>query len=170
MNREPESELVEVEVVPMPREQVGPFLLLGVDKTASAEEIEAAWAQRVLWARKGQIAVPLEDINWAREVLTDPAKRRQADLSSLNPDTASGILQQLNEQYGQGIPRWIPYDDQRLLAEEPPPIPLPTVAEILADVAPPALPDAMPAVSELLQELAGGPLDPWGPEVAAASR
>src|SRR5205807_1510662 len=77
-----------VELAPLPREQVGPFLLLGVAKDADAETIEAHWAQRVLWARQGKTHVPLEDIHWARQVLRDPERRLAADAASLNPDTA----------------------------------------------------------------------------------
>src|SRR5688572_1680666 len=68
-----------LKLAPLPRNQVGPFLILGVDKDAPRDAIEAAWAQRLIWARKGQTPVPLEDINWAREVLNDPDRRLRAD-------------------------------------------------------------------------------------------
>src|SRR5262249_35670404 len=55
-----------VELASLPREQVGPFLILGVPKDADAETIEAHWAQRVLWARQGKSRISLEDIHWAR--------------------------------------------------------------------------------------------------------
>ena len=58
-----------LKLAPLPRNQIGPFLILGVDKDASKEVIEAAWAQRLIWARKGQFTIPLEDINWARTIL-----------------------------------------------------------------------------------------------------
>ena len=67
-----EHEPVVLELAALPREQLGPFLLLGLDKNADAEAIEASWAQRVIWARKNQIRTPLGDINWAREVVNDP--------------------------------------------------------------------------------------------------
>ena len=73
------QEPIVLELAPLPREQVGPFLILGVDKDAGPEQIEANWARRVVWARKGQLDVPLQDVNWAREVLGDHAKRVQAD-------------------------------------------------------------------------------------------
>ena len=63
-----------LKLAPLPRTQVGPFLILGVDKSATREIVEAAWAQRIIWARKGLIQTPLEDINWARDVLNDPRK------------------------------------------------------------------------------------------------
>ena len=59
-----EHEPVVLELAALPREQLGPFLLLGLDKNADAEAIEASWAQRVIWARKNQIRTPLGDINW----------------------------------------------------------------------------------------------------------
>src|SRR3954454_19589645 len=73
-----------VELAPLPREQVGPFILLGVPKDADTETIESHWAQRVIWARRGQTRTALEDIHWAREVLRDPERRVAADLDSLN--------------------------------------------------------------------------------------
>src|SRR6266436_4167866 len=91
---------VVLELAPLPREQIGPFLLLGLDKDAGPEQIEAHWAQRILWARKKQILVPLSDINWARAVLVDPERRVRADVTSLNTDSAAGVLRQLAEQYG----------------------------------------------------------------------
>ena len=64
-----------LEVAALPREQIGPFLILGVDKDATNAEIEAHWAQRLIWARAKQIRVPLEDVNWAKEILLDREKR-----------------------------------------------------------------------------------------------
>ena len=50
------QEPVLLELAPLPREKIGPFILLGLEKDASPEEIEAHWAQRVIWARKNHIA------------------------------------------------------------------------------------------------------------------
>src|SRR5881394_572641 len=88
-----------LKLAPLPRTQVGPFLILGVDKDATKDEIEAAWAQRLIWARKGQTPVPPEDINWAREVLCDPERRLRADVVSLTVDTADGTLRKLRQQF-----------------------------------------------------------------------
>ena len=84
-----------LELAPLPREQMGPFVVLGVDKDADREQIEAAWAQRVIAARKAQVKVPLEDINWAREVVNDPERRPRAEVTSINPDTGDGTLRRL---------------------------------------------------------------------------
>ena len=65
------EEPVVLEVATLPREKVGPFLLLGVDKDADQEQIEAHWAQRVIWARKNQVNAALQEINWAREIIND---------------------------------------------------------------------------------------------------
>src|SRR5882672_1227104 len=73
-----------LELAFLPRDQIGPFLLLGVDKTGGKDQIEANWAQRLIWARKNLTTTALEDINWAREVLNDPDKRVRADAASLN--------------------------------------------------------------------------------------
>src|SRR5205814_8819347 len=77
------NEPVLLELAHLPREQVGPFLLLGLDKDAGKEHIEANWAERIKWARKQQTNLTLEEINWARELLTDPARRLAADATSL---------------------------------------------------------------------------------------
>src|SRR5438067_2860192 len=89
-----------VELASLPREQVGPFLILGVPKDADAETIEAHWAQRVLWARQGKTRIPLEDIHWARSVLRDPEQRLAADAASLNLDVAGDELRRLARLYG----------------------------------------------------------------------
>src|SRR5918999_1359474 len=73
-----------LELAPLPREQVGPFLLLGLDKTAVKEAIDAAWAQRLIWARKG---------------INDPDRRVRADASSLNLDLAEGVMRKLADRF-----------------------------------------------------------------------
>src|SRR5438132_12560277 len=98
------QEPIMLDLAPLPREQLGPFMLLGVEKSADAEQVEAHWAQRVIWARKKQIDVALEEINWAREVLRDPERRLQADLTSLNADTADATVARLAQQYGAAGP------------------------------------------------------------------
>src|SRR6516164_5423460 len=91
---------VVLELATLPRDQVGPFLLLGLKKEASKEQVEANWADRLRWARRQQLKVPLEDVNWARDVLNDPDRRIRADAASLNADTSEGVLTQLARRYG----------------------------------------------------------------------
>jgi hypothetical protein len=79
MSRLPPPLPVMLDLAPLPRSQVGPFLILGVAKDADREALEANWAQRLIWARKNLIKVPLEDINWARELINDPDARLRAD-------------------------------------------------------------------------------------------
>ncbi|MBI1917922.1 MAG: hypothetical protein HYS12_24780 [Planctomycetes bacterium] len=93
-------EPVLLELATLPREQMGPFLMLGLEKDASKDDIEAHWAERVKWARKGQFNVPLEDINWARELVTDTAKRPGADAASLNADTVDGSVARVTRRFG----------------------------------------------------------------------
>src|SRR6266540_3297825 len=123
MNKKPAAAPVVLELAPIPREQVGPFLLLGVDKTADKDQIEANWAQRVIWARKNQIKVPLEDVNWARETINDPEKRVRADTASLNLDTTDGVLRQLADRYAdpRTALRCQPLDVEKPLADYTPP-------------------------------------------------
>src|SRR6516165_3377225 len=94
------SEPVVLELASLPREQVGPFLLLGLDKAASRAEVDAHWAERVKWARKLSVKVPLEDVNWARELLADGDRWVRADAASLNADTCEGLLATLARRYG----------------------------------------------------------------------
>ena len=75
-----------IELAPLKRDRIGPFLLLGAAKDADADTIEARWAQSVLWARQGKTKVPLGDVHWAREVLRDTEQRLTADVASLNAE------------------------------------------------------------------------------------
>ena len=157
MSQKPDP--VVLELAPLPREQIGPFMLLGVEKSADAEQVEAHWAQRVIWARKKQIDVALEEINWAREVLRDPERRLQADLTSLNTDTADATVARLTQHYGAAGPTWKPLDVERRLQDYRPAAEVPDVQEVL-----PALPDVpreAPAVAPLLDQFVSQPLDPW---------
>lgn len=154
---------VVLELAPLPREQLGPFLLLGVDKTADKEQIEASWAQRILWARKNQIRLALADINWAREVLHDADRRVRADAASLNPDTTAGVLGRLVQQDGPGGtgPAWQPLDEEKSLADYVPATEVPDVAEVRAAITVPDVPAEAPIVPQLLQQLVQEPVHPW---------
>src|SRR3954453_283806 len=94
------SEPVVLDLASVSREQMGPFLMLGLDKTADKTSIEKHWADRVRWAGGGQVKVGLEDVNWAREVLGDVEKRIKADASSINADTTDVLLAQLSQGFG----------------------------------------------------------------------
>ena len=71
------GEPVILELASLPREQTGPFLLLGLDKTADKEQIDRNWADRVRWALRQPplIKVAREDVNWAHEILKEIDKR-----------------------------------------------------------------------------------------------
>jgi hypothetical protein len=157
-NQEP----VVLELAPLPREQIGPFLLLGVDKDADREEIEANWARRVIWARKQQSRIALEDINWAREVINDAERRVRADAASLNADTSEAVLRRISRRYGgQGGLDWQPLDVEKPLEDYTPAVEVPDPQAVLADITVPAVPEEVPAVAGLLKQLAAEPLDPW---------
>jgi hypothetical protein len=159
------SEPIVLELASLSREQIGPFLLLGLDKDADKEAIEAHWADRLKWARKGQIRVPLEDVNWAREALGDPERRARLDAASLNLDTRDGLLSQLGNHYGANGGKvscaWQPLDREKNLADYAPPAEVPEVDVIRAGLAVPELPETAPAVLPLLERLVQAPLDPW---------
>ena len=152
---------VVLELAPLPREQVGPFLLLGVEKTAGKEQIEANWAQRIIWARKAQIKTPLEDVNWAREVIQDAERRIRADAASLNPDTTAAALARVVERYGGQQAGGRPLDVEKALADYTPAVEVPDPAAERAAVAVPDVPQEVPAARVLLEQFAAAPLDPW---------
>jgi hypothetical protein len=157
-------EPIVLELAPLPREEIGPFLLLGLSKTADKEEIEANWAQRVIWARKKQFRIPLEDVNWAREVISDSERRVRADVSGLNVDTADRILERLMERYG-GLkskgPGWQPLDWEKPLADYSPSIEVPDPNEVKSAIRLPDLPQEVPAMRRMLEHFLREPLDPW---------
>src|SRR5580704_12355640 len=121
-----------LELAALPREQVGPFLLLGLEKTADKDQIEASWARRIIWARKDQIKVALEDINWAREVLNDKDRRIRADAASLNLDTTDGLLRDLVDRYGgeAAAARCKPLDIEKNLADFRLPVEMPDLEAV----------------------------------------
>jgi hypothetical protein len=163
------SEPIVLDLATLPREQLGPFLLLGLDKSADKDQIEANWAERLKWARKGQMKVPLEDINWAKDVLNERDRRIRADAASFNTDLTDSVLGQLAYRYGvtgnrQGH-RWDPLDVEKDLANYTPPADVPDKEEIRSALTVPDVPQEMPAVATLLERLAQVALDPWGYEL-----
>jgi hypothetical protein len=155
---------VMLQLAPLPRTQVGPFLILGVDKDADRTAIEASWAQRLIWARKGLTRSPLEDVNWAREVMSSYEQRLRADAVGLNVDTADGTLKKLRQRFqgktGGGVSAR-PLDLEKWLADYVPAMLVPTVDEVRAGIHVPELPREVPAVRVLLAEYAQVPVDPW---------
>lgn len=163
------AEPVVLELAALPREQVGPFLLLGLDKTADKETIDAHWAERLKWARKKLSKVPLEDINWAREILSDVERRIRADAASLNIDTTDGMLAQLAQRYGvlegKVVRTWEALDSEKALADYRPPVELPDAEAVRAALIVPEIPEEVPAVPLLLERLVQQPLDPWAVDI-----
>src|SRR5436190_11562664 len=127
MSKSPTAGPVVLELAPMPREQIGPFLLLGLDKTADKKAIDANWAQRIKWARRNILKAPLEDINWARDIVSDLDRRIRADAASFNIDTTEGVLHRLAERYENSKPAAAcqPLDVEKALADYTPPAELP---------------------------------------------
>jgi hypothetical protein len=158
-------EPVVLELATLPREQIGPFLLLGLDKTADKETLDAHWAERLKWARKGLSKVPLEDINWAREILNDMERRIRADAASLNVDTTDGVLAQFAERYGvqegRAARTWQPLDSEKTLGDYRPPAEVPDADAVRTALMVPEVPEEVPAISFLLERLVQQPLDPW---------
>lgn len=160
---EPETPVV-LEVEGLPREQVGPFVLLGVGKEITAEAAVAAHTERIRLAREGKLALAPGDIDWALEQLTDPDRRAAADAGSLNLDTSAGDLARLRARYPAGRPAWEPVPAP-LLAVDGPDADLPDSAGVRAALPVPVPPAELPAADRLLRELVEGPIDPWGESV-----
>ena len=114
--------------------------------------------------RKGLTKCPLEDINWAREILNDADLRIRADAVSLNIDTTDGVLKKLRERF-QGkeqLPAGCrPIDIEKNLADYQPPLELPDVREVRRQIPPPQIPHEVPAVKDILEEFVRQPIDPW---------
>ena len=163
---------VVLELAALPREQVGPFLLLGLEKTADKERIEAHWAKRIIWARKEQIKVALEDINWAREVLNDKDRRIRADAASLNLDTTEGVLRDLVERYGGDATAALckPLDIEKNLADFSLQVELPDLEAVRNAIAVPDIPEEVPAVRDILERFLQEPLDPWNLPLSTAPK
>jgi hypothetical protein len=167
------SEPVVLELAALPREQMGPFLLLGIDKSASKESIEEHWAERLKWARRQLIRVPLEDINWARDVLNDPEKRLKYDAGCVNADTTDSVIANLARRFGlegggQASRMWQPLDDEKALANYAPPAEIPDQVAVRAAIVAPDIPPDVPAAVALLARLVDAAIDPWGLELPPA--
>jgi hypothetical protein len=171
MAKSPEPVVLELAV--LAREQVGPFLLLGLDKAAEKSEIETHWADRVKWARRQMIKVPLEDVNWAREMLNDTERRVRADAASLNADTTDSVVAGLSRRYGleggQARRMWQPLDSEKPLADYIPAAEVPEIAAVRDGLVVAPVPEEVPAVPSLLERLAQQPLDPWALELPPAT-
>ena len=161
---------VMLQLAPLPRTQIGPYLILGVDKDADKETIESQWAQRLIWARKGMTRASLEDVNWAREVMSSTEQRIRADAVSLNLDTTDGTLRKLRERFQGKRPSEVgarPIDVEKWLGDYVPAAPVPTVEELRQNVRVPELPREVPAVRVLLESFARATVDPWQGELDA---
>jgi hypothetical protein len=164
-----DDEPVVLELIPLPREQIGPFLLLGLEKTATPVQIEAHWAQRVLWSRKGRIRTPLEDVNWARQALRDADQRAVFESATLNVVLSDGYLHQLAERFGiegrpgsQTRPLWKPCQEGDAVSEKPlAPGEVPDPQELIESVALPPVDQSFPSVAALLRKAVQSPVDPW---------
>ncbi len=167
-----QTEPVVLDLAPLPRDKIGPFLILGLEKDASKEQMEANWARRLIWSRKNQIRVPLEDINWAKEIVADFERRTRADCCSLNMDVIDGVIRQITQRYGSGQttarPRWRPLDVEKPVNCYAPAVEAPSWEQVRASITPPSIPEEAPAVKALLDQLLQQPLDPWSVELPGA--
>jgi hypothetical protein len=163
------SEPVVLELAALPREQMGPFLILGLDKSAGKKAIEEHWADRLKWARRNQVKVALEDINWARETLKDNERRIKFDAASINVDSTDGVMAELSGRYGleggQAARMWQPLDSEKDLAEYSPAADVPSLAGVKETIRVPEVPEEMPAALVLLEQLTQQALDPWAVEL-----
>src|SRR5206468_390414 len=166
------NEPVVLDLASLPREQMGPFLILGLDKASARTDVDEHWADRVKWARRNLIKVPLEDVNWARETLNDTDKRLKADVASLNADTADGLVAALARRYGAdggSVSRqWQPLDSEKPLADYSPTADVPDLVAVRDGITMPVLPDEVAGGLALLDQLTSVKLDPWALELPPA--
>ena len=160
------NEPVVLELAPLPREQIGPFLILGIEKDATLDQVEAGWAARLKQARRQSGDVGLEEINWAREVLKDPDKRVRADAGSLNVDTTDRILKGLAERFSgpaSGSAAWQPRECEKDLRDYTPAVEMPDAEAVRAAIVVPMPARETPFVARLLEEVAANAahIDPW---------
>jgi len=159
---------VVLDLAPLPREQVGPFLMLGLPKEATKEQLEENWSLRVIWARRGTLKVPLEDVNWARDILNDKDRRLKADVASFNLDACDSLVRSLVRRYTggtKGALLWQPLECEKPLADYEPPADVPTIESVRSAVVVPELPEDVPAVTPLIRQLAQANLDPWNLDI-----
>lgn len=169
----PGSAPVVLELASLPREQMGPFLLLGLDKAAPAPTVERNWADRLKWARRNLVKVPLEDINWARETLNDPERRIKFDAGSLNLDSTDQTLHELARRYGLSggkvARQWQALDVEKALEGYTPTVEIPAQAGVANQIAAIEVPEEMPAARALLEDLARQVIDPWAGDLLPRS-
>jgi hypothetical protein len=99
---------------PIDRDDVGPFIVLGVDKDVDAATLHARVAERLRQIDRGECRFTRADVEWARDVLRDRKSRLRADVDHLNPDLASGALGRLARLYhlDGAPPGWEPLDPE----------------------------------------------------------
>jgi hypothetical protein len=164
-------EPIVLELAALSREQMGPYLLLGLDKSADKERIDKHWADRVKWALRQppQCKASREDVNWAHELLKEIDRRIRSDVTSLNTDTADGVIGQLCNRFGvnggQPTRGWQPLDKEKPLADYAPSAEVPNAGEVRAALVVPETPEEMPFAATLLERLAQQEIDPWAVEL-----
>lgn len=159
-NQPPSLPVLLAEIASLPRHQVGPFLILGLPKDASKDDIEAGWARKVIQARRNLTATPLEDINWSREVLNDSSRRHLADASTLNIDTSDGTLRRLDAATS-GRNGCRPIDVEKDFADYRPDVAIPSTEELRQTIALPEIPQEVPAAGLFLETVRREAIDPW---------
>ena len=123
--------------------------------------------QDVLFGEVVTDRIALEDINWARELMSDPERRLRADAMSFNIDTTDGLLQKLKQRF-QGVGQATgckPIDVEKNLSEYAPATPVPDTAEVRAQAPLPEIPRDVPAVRVMLEQAVKQPIDPWDIEL-----
>lgn len=154
-----------LELAQLPREKLGPFFVLGLSKDATKKDIDRHWADRLKWARKNIVNVPLEDINWARETLSDPQQRIEADVASLSSDLMEGLIETVAKKYHLATadiePTWEPIDDEKDLREFEPEQEIPSIESVSEKIVLPDIPEDLPSMQLFLEPLEAKELDPW---------
>lgn len=143
---------------------VGPYIILGIDKDADPATLPEVCARRVEAARAGELTWTEEQIVAALEVLHAPEERLESDVESFNTDIASGEVRRLARLYrvDGGGPAWEPMDPE-------PPTELTELtfdaAGLAAEAPAPDVPLELPSVETWLTQYAAGASNPWTSEL-----
>jgi hypothetical protein len=156
---------VVLELAPLPREQMGPYFILGLEKDASHQAIQAQWELRVHHADAYKSGLSTEDFDWAKETLLDPVRRINADLASLNADTTERKVGRLLQEFGWGSTSlaigWVPLEILPLRDSEGDEGGLSNLDTRREAISLPALEPSFAAIESVLLDETKVPEDPW---------
>jgi hypothetical protein len=153
---------VVLDLAPLPKEKMGPFIILGVAKEATPKEIESAFQERLLGIQAGDFPLGEEDIHWAKERLSDPEDRLNADVVSMNAEILNSPIRRMNKSDSENS--WSSRDATtrfNVTIEEDLQL---AIDAITKDLVVPDLEFDVSKLGRLIKESENPSWDPWNPE------